>query len=701
MAGRSATSWPRPFETAEWHDAEPPVVSNVTAEPVSDAGTHPGPARRAGALAGRVGRSRAPHGGRRRRHVHRVRPGRRPDRHGEAHRAGGAHAERQRRGDAWRPPCAALGAVPAEARPDVQQDPDRQPRRDRGAHPARLPRPGVPAVVAYSEADRDTLAVRMADEAICIGPSEARKSYLNQPAVVSAADHHRLRRDPSRLRVPLRGRRLRRGLRGARPAPSSARGRRCSSGSAASTRCAACWPPTGCRPCRAAAASSPIYATRSTRPQRGRLPGAAQAVGRRRRPWHAAGALAARDGDRRCRSRAPRRRPPSATTSVYFEKWIEESRHVEVQVLVDQHGNGVHLGERDCSIQRRHQKIIEEAPSPAMDDAARERLRDLAIRAVVAAGYESAGTLEFLLDERRQLLLHRDQLPDPGRAPGDRDADRPGPHPAADPARVRRAARAAPGAGPPAWPRHRVPHQRRGSGRQLLAADRGWSTSCSCPAGPGVRVDTHLYPGYEVPPFYDSLLAKLIVWGETRDDRAGARATRPGRVPGRRHEDQPALPSWDDRQRRLPGGARSAPTCSTGLGRRPSWLAAHSVMEPMRRYRSRASPHRCEAADIMRILPHRYPFLLVDRVIELEPGKRAVGDQERDRQRAAVHRALPRAADHARRPDGRGAGADLRRGGADARRIPRQDSASSQASTTAASAAWCCPATRWCMKVDD
>ena len=84
--------------------------------------------------------------------------------------------------------------------------------------------------------------------------------------------------------------------------------------------------------------------------------------------------------------------------SVYFEKWIEESRHVEVQVIVDRHGNGVHLGERDCSIQRRHQKIIEEGPSPAMDAASRERLRDLAIRSVVAAGYESAGTLEFLLD---------------------------------------------------------------------------------------------------------------------------------------------------------------------------------------------------------------------------------------------------------------------------------------------------------------
>ena len=141
---------------------------------------------------------------------------------------------------------------------------------------------------------------------------------------------------------------------------------------------------------------------------------------------------------------------------------------MEVQVLVDQHGNGVHLGERDCSIQRRHQKIIEEAPSPAMDDEARERLRDLAIRAVLAAGYESAGTLEFLLDEDgnfyfieincriqvehpvTEMLTGIDLIAEQIRLA------------AGEPLALRA------GAGRPARPRHRVPHQRRGPGRQLL-----------------------------------------------------------------------------------------------------------------------------------------------------------------------------------------------------------------------------------------
>ena len=84
--------------------------------------------------------------------------------------------------------------------------------------------------------------------------------------------------------------------------------------------------------------------------------------------------------------------------SLYLEKWLEENRHVEVQVVVDRYGNGVHVGERDCSVQRRHQKIIEEAPSPALDDGRRAALAEQAISAVVAAGYENLGTLEFLLD---------------------------------------------------------------------------------------------------------------------------------------------------------------------------------------------------------------------------------------------------------------------------------------------------------------
>jgi len=202
--------------------------------------------------------------------------------------------------------------------------------------------------------------------------------------------------------------------------------------------------------------------------------------------------------------------------SIYFEKWIEESRHVEVQVMVDQHGNGVHLGERDCSVQRRHQKIIEEGPSPAMDDPARDRLRDLAIRSVVAAGYESAGTLEFLLDGEgnfyfieincriqvehpvTELLTGVDLIAEQIRtAAGDRLSLR------QEDIRIRGHAI-----------EFRINAEDPGDN---FAPQAGEVESLQLPGGPGVRVDTHLYPGYEVPPFYDSLLAKLIVWGETRD----------------------------------------------------------------------------------------------------------------------------------------------------------------------------------------
>jgi acetyl-CoA carboxylase biotin carboxylase subunit len=202
--------------------------------------------------------------------------------------------------------------------------------------------------------------------------------------------------------------------------------------------------------------------------------------------------------------------------SIYFEKWIEEARHVEVQVLVDQHGNGIHLGERDCSVQRRHQKIIEEAPSPAMDDAARERLRDLAVQSVVAAGYESAGTLEFLLDKDgnvwfieincriqvehpvTEMLTGVDLISEQIRAAAGERLSL-----TQDQVQIRGHAI-----------EFRINAEDPGDN---FAPQTGVIEELLLPGGPGVRIDTHLYPGYEVPPFYDSLLAKLIVWGETRE----------------------------------------------------------------------------------------------------------------------------------------------------------------------------------------
>jgi acetyl-CoA carboxylase biotin carboxylase subunit len=202
--------------------------------------------------------------------------------------------------------------------------------------------------------------------------------------------------------------------------------------------------------------------------------------------------------------------------SIYFEKWIEEARHVEVQVLVDQHGNGIHLGERDCSVQRRHQKIIEEAPSPAMDDAARERLRDLAVQSVVAAGYESAGTLEFLLDKDgnvwfieincriqvehpvTEMLTGVDLISEQIRAAAGERLSL-----TQDQVQIRGHAI-----------EFRINAEDPGDN---FAPQTGVIEELLLPGGPGVRIDTHIYPGYEVPPYYDSLLAKLIVWGETRE----------------------------------------------------------------------------------------------------------------------------------------------------------------------------------------
>src|SRR6266545_1468542 len=255
---------------------------------------------------------------------------------------------------------------------------------------------GVQAVVAYSEADRDSLAVKLADEAVCIGPSESRRSYLNQPAVVSAAmitgcdaihpGYGFLSEDAGFAEVCAAHELHFIG-------PRAEILERFESKFAVRRMLAANGLPT------VPGSRGIITDLRDALEQAGEsgypvlLKPSAGGGGRGMRLVRS---------PRELETSLPLARSEAQAAfgddAIYFEKWIEESRHVEVQVLVDQHGNGIHLGERDCSVQRRHQKIIEEGPSPAMDAATRERLRDLAIRAVVAAGYENAGTLEFLLD---------------------------------------------------------------------------------------------------------------------------------------------------------------------------------------------------------------------------------------------------------------------------------------------------------------
>ena len=115
-----------------------------------------------------------------------------------------------------------------------------------------------------------------------------------------------------------------------------------------------------------------------------------------------------------------------ADDTMYIEKYIEDPRHIEFQILADKYGNVISLGERDCSIQRRHQKMVEESPSAALDDKLRAQMGEVAVRAAKAANYESAGTIEFLLDKNKKVLFHGNEYTNPGRASGNRDGNRSG-----------------------------------------------------------------------------------------------------------------------------------------------------------------------------------------------------------------------------------------------------------------------------------
>ncbi len=198
-------------------------------------------------------------------------------------------------------------------------------------------------------------------------------------------------------------------------------------------------------------------------------------------------------------------------TDIFLEKAIVRPRHIEVQILADDHGRVVHLFERDCSIQRRHQKLIEIAPSPQIDDATRERLGDYAVRAARAAGYRNAGTVEFLVDDDGNIwfmeMNTRLQVE----------------HPVTETITgidiVQQQIRIADGR-PLGFSQGDI--QRRGFAMELrinaedprndFLPSFGRITRYFAPGGPGVRTDAAIYTGYEIPPYYDSLCAKLIVW---------------------------------------------------------------------------------------------------------------------------------------------------------------------------------------------
>ncbi|HEU4593774.1 MAG TPA: acetyl-CoA carboxylase biotin carboxylase subunit [Pyrinomonadaceae bacterium] len=200
---------------------------------------------------------------------------------------------------------------------------------------------------------------------------------------------------------------------------------------------------------------------------------------------------------------------------IYVERFIENPRHIEIQVLADEHGNCIHLGERDCSIQRRHQKLLEEAPSPALTKELREKMGRAAVEACERVGYSSAGTIEFLLDEQGNFYFMemntRIQVE----------------HPVTEMITLADIVRnqILIAEGNPLWYKqedvlfvgHSIECRINAEDPFTFAPSPGLITAYNAPGGPGVRLDTAAYPGYFVPPFYDSLIAKLIVHARTRE----------------------------------------------------------------------------------------------------------------------------------------------------------------------------------------
>ena len=234
-----------------------------------------------------------------------------------------------------------------------------------------------------------------------------------------------------------------------------------------------------------------------------------------------------------------------------MEKYLDRPRHIELQIMADNHGNVVHFGERDCSLQRRHQKLLEEAGSPAISSAQREALGETATAALRKLGYRNAGTLEFLYQDGQFAFIEMNTR---------LQVEHPVTEMLCDVDLVREQIRVAAGA-PLGYGQSDIVFSGHAIECRITAEDPvtfiptpGRVTAFHAPGGLGVRVDSALYAGYFVPPYYDSLVAKLIVHAPTRATGDRPHAAGAGRVRGGRDQDHDPVASAHRRRPGFPGG---------------------------------------------------------------------------------------------------------------------------------------------------
>jgi len=372
---------------------------------------------------------------------------------------------------------------------------------------------GIKTVAVYSTADRESLHVRFADEAVCIGPPRSSDSYLNIPQILAAAEitnadaihpGYGFLSENAKFAEVCRDY----NIKFIGPTPESIRAMGDKITAKETMKKAGVPTVPGSEGLLGSESEALSLATEIGYPVI--VKATAGGGGRGMRViWKAEELVPAMESARMEAAAS------FGNDGLYMEKYIEEPRHIEIQVVGDQFGKACHLSERDCSIQRRHQKLIEESPSPFMTDELRERMGEAAVRGALAVNYEGAGTIEFLVDKYRNFYFMemntRIQV------------EHPVTEEVIDYDLIKEQIKVA--AGIPISGKNYIPNMHAIECR-INAEDPyndfrpspGRITTLHVPGGHGVRVDTHIYSGYLVPPHYDSMIAKLITVAQTREE---------------------------------------------------------------------------------------------------------------------------------------------------------------------------------------